>query len=140
MTEFLRLEPAPTTEPIVVDYQGNRRLNIFTAWLPWLSKLFDIITLLSPSVGQDVGDANTTLTVGTSAWTQIYDTPITTGRTVTLSTTKAHNGAKFRVVRTAAATGASNVSVGGLKNLAAGQWCDVEMSEDGWILTGFGSL
>jgi hypothetical protein len=61
---------------------------------------------------------------------------------VTLSTTGAHNGARFRIVREAAATGASalNVGAGPLKALAAGQWCDVIFDGSAWRLVGSGSL
>lgn len=45
---------------------------------------------------------------------------------------------KFRVTREAG--GAFNTDVGGLKNLAADQWCDVEYDGSSWVLTAFGSL
>lgn len=48
---------------------------------------------------------------------------------ITLSTTGAYNGAKFRIVREASATGAFNLNVGTgpLKALtAASTWCEVE--------------
>lgn len=99
----------------------------------------------------DAGNAALDLTnsVLTSPKTVVYNTPITADRAVTLPTTSINQrgsvyGARYRVVRTAAATGAFNVSVGGLKNLAAGQWCDVEFNSglggSGWMLIGFGSL
>lgn len=93
-------------------------------------------------VGADVGDTNKTLTVGLSEPTQVWDTALTADRSVSLSTTGAYNGAKFRIVRTANATGAFNLNVGTgpLKALAVGEWCDVEYNGSAWMLTAFGSL
>lgn len=94
-------------------------------------------------IGADVGDAAVTLTVGSSAYTQIYATAITAARAVTLSTTGATKGARFRVVRKATATGAFSVNVGTgpLKALtAAGQWCDVEYDGSAWFLSAYGAL
>jgi hypothetical protein len=93
-----------------------------------------------PSVFQDWGDTSATLTSGASFPTNIWRSPLTTNRTVTLSSTNAFSGAKFRVTRTASATGASTLSVGGLKSLAAGQWCDVEWDGIAWIITAYGTL
>lgn len=87
-----------------------------------------------------LGDVDYTADIATSAETLRFNTPLTTNRTVTLGGSNLYNGAKFRVVRQAAATGASTLSVGGLKTLAAGQWCDVECDGSGWSLTAFGSL
>lgn len=96
----------------------------------------------SNSVGADNGNAAATLTVGTSATTQPWNTPLTVDRAVTLSTTGAVNGSKFRIVRTAAATGAFNLNVGTgpLKALVAGTWCDVEYNGSAWMLTAYGTL
>jgi hypothetical protein len=94
------------------------------------------------TVSADKGDASVTLTVGVSEQTAVWNTALTTGRSVSLSTVGAYNGAKFRIVRTANSTGAFNLSVGTgpLKNLAAGQWCEVEFDGSAWVLTAFGSL
>lgn len=90
----------------------------------------------------DNGNAAKTLTDGASEDTQIWDTAITADRAVTLSTTGVEDGAKFRTVRTASATGAFNLNVGTgpLKALAAGEWCDVEYDGSAWVLTAFGAL
>lgn len=95
------------------------------------------------STSADAGDAAATLTYGKSSSTLIYHTPITAARAVTLSTSGAASGARFRVVRDANCTGAFNVNVGTgpLKALtAAGQWCDVEYNGSAWVLTASGSL
>lgn len=95
------------------------------------------------SVSADKGDAAATLTVLSSDITNRWLTPLTADRAVTLSTTGAWNGAKFRIVRGAGATGAFNLNVGTgpLKALsAAGQWCEVEFYGSAWILTAYGTL
>jgi hypothetical protein len=91
-------------------------------------------------VGADVGDADVTLTVNASATTQIYATELTANRTVTLSTTGAYNGARFRIVRSG--LGAFTLDVGGLKTIASATaaWCDVEYSGSAWVLTAYGTL
>lgn len=86
------------------------------------------------------GDNDVTVQTGIDENIQMFETELTTNRTVTLSTSTSYSGAKFRVVRAAAATGASTLSVGGLKNLAAGQWADVVFDGSAWVLTAFGSL
>jgi hypothetical protein len=91
-----------------------------------------------PFVFQDHGDASATLTVGSSFTSNYWKTTLTANRTVTLSTTGAFSGARFRVTRPA--TGAFTLTVGGLKALSAGQWCDVEYDGAAWQLSAFGSL
>lgn len=87
------------------------------------------------------GDQSITATVAASGETLMFNTTLTATRTVTLSSTSVYNGAKFRVVRTSAATGAFDLNVAaGLKLLAAGQWCDVEHNGTQWVLTAYGSL
>lgn len=83
-----------------------------------------------------------TLTPGTSPTTLYFTDALTATRNVTLSTTGVWGGARFRVVRSAAATGAFDVNVGGIKVLDPGEWVDVEYSETSaaWFVTGFGSL
>lgn len=88
------------------------------------------------------GDVAATLTIGTSSQTNIWNTPLTTNRAVTLSATGAAIGDKFRITRQTAASGVSNLNVGTgpLKALAAGQWCDVEYDGSAWVLVAAGSL
>jgi len=88
----------------------------------------------------DNGNAGTTLTIGDDAKTQIWNTPLTAGRSVTLATTGLYEGAVFHIIRTAASTGAFNLSIGGLKNLAVGEWCVVEVFNGAWALAAFGAL
>lgn len=104
----------------------------------------DVADIAEKPIGvvADNGDAAVTLTVGTSEETQRWNTPLTAARAVTLSTTGAHEGARFRIVRTAAATGAFTLDVGTgpLRALAAGQWCDVEYTGTAWVLTAAGAF
>lgn len=87
-------------------------------------------------------DASGTFTFSpaSSSPTQVLTAPITADRTVTLSTISAKNGQTARFTRTAASTGAFNWSVGGLKNLAVSQWCEVGYDGSAWVLLQFGSL
>lgn len=94
----------------------------------------------APFVLTNAGDNDATLTVGSSFPTNIWRSPLTANRTITLSTTNAFSGAKFRINRTTGATGAFALDVGGLKSLSAGQWCDVEWDGSAWVVTAFGSL
>jgi hypothetical protein len=123
-----------------LDYLDN--VNLTSKTYTNNTGTFGKFGFVAKSVSADSGDAAKTLTAETSEDTQIWNTPITADRAVTLSTTGAFNGAKFHIVRTAAATGAFNLNVGTgpLKALTAGQWCDVEYDGSAWILTGFGSL
>lgn len=94
------------------------------------------------SVSGDNGDTAATLYAGVHQITQRWASPITADRAVSLSTQGAFGGAKFRIVRTAAATGAFNLNVGTgpLKALTAGQWCDVEYNGAAWMLVASGAL
>lgn len=91
-------------------------------------------------VSDNRGDASVTVVDGVDAPTQVFNTPLTSNRTVTLSATNAFRGSAFKVIRTAVATGASTLAVGGLKTLAAGQYAEVQHDGTSWLLTGFGAL
>ena len=88
----------------------------------------------------DNGNAGTTLTIGDDAKSQIWNTALTADRSITLATTGLYEGAEFHVIRTANSTGAFNLSVGGLKNLAVGEWCVVKVFNGAWVLAQFGAL
>jgi hypothetical protein len=93
-----------------------------------------------PRVSADRGDTSQTLTAGTDAPTQRWATTLTANRTVTLSTTGAVNGDRFRIVRSG--LGAFTLDVGGLKTMpsATAAWADVEFDGSAWRLTGYGTL
>ena len=87
------------------------------------------------------GNGSTTLTVGIDKPVQRFNAPLTANRTITLSTSGASDGDEFRIVRTAAATGAYSLDVGGLKSLAtAGTWCDVIFDGSSWAVAASGPL
>lgn len=121
--------------------------------------LYSVVTAGTPGVfgtvnlqgvSSDQGDAAVAATYDNIENTIIFDTPLTSDRTFTIQTTGlgTADGARKRVVRTAASIGAFNLIVSGLlggasKNLAAGQWADIEYSRklgNGWIVTASGSL
>lgn len=93
-------------------------------------------------VTSNVGDNAKTLQARIDPEVQRYNAPITADRAVALSTTGAYAGARFRVVRSAASTGAFNVNVGTgpLKALGIGQWVDVDYDGSAWFVSAFGSL
>ena len=96
-----------------------------------------------PGINTIATDAGGTLTVTptTSSSTQRLNAAITANRTVTLSSTGAALGTKFRFIRSSAATGAFNWDIGGLKTLtAASTWCDVEWDGSAYVLAATGSL
>lgn len=96
------------------------------------------------AMSADKGDADATLTVGTSERTSRWATTLTADRTATLSTTGAYTGARLTIERTEAATGNYSliVVVGStrLVRLAPGQWATVECTGSTWIVTGFGNI
>lgn len=85
----------------------------------------------------DIGDNNTTYTVGTTATTILYNTQLTGNKTVTLGTTNAAKGDKVRVIRNAGTPGAFTLDVGGLKTISSGKngFVDVEFNGSAWVLT-----
>ena len=99
----------------------------------------DVLSVLTGSTTN--GNTSLTLIAGISSTVQVFNAALTVNRTVTLSTTNAKNGDQFKVTRTAAATGAFNLDVGGLKTLtAASQWCEVTFDGTNWVLTAYGTL
>lgn len=85
-------------------------------------------------------DADTTLTAGGSAPVIIFNNALAANRTITLSTTGAKNGDRFRIVRKG--LGAFTMDVGGLKTIpsATAAFVDVEYTGSAWTLTGYGTL
>ena len=95
------------------------------------------------ALSADKGNADATLTVGTSERTARWSTTLTVDRTATLSTTGAYTGARFRIIRTESATGNFSLIVAGtatLIRLAVGQWCDVEYTGSAWIVVASGDI
>ena len=84
--------------------------------------------------------ATFTFTTLTAKSYQILTAAITANRTVTLSAVGAVDGTRAKFTRASSSTGAFNWDIGGLKNLAVGQWCEVDWDGAAWALTQFGSL
>ena len=84
------------------------------------------------------GDADFTLTVLTNAEEQRHTGTLTANRAVTLSTTNAYAGARFRLTRTGG--GAFTLSLGGLKNLATNIWAEAVFDGSAWYLAAYGTL
>jgi hypothetical protein len=91
-------------------------------------------------VSADRGDASQTLTAGSDSEIQLWATLFTGNHTVTLSTTGAYRGAKFRIVRTG--LGSFTLDVGGLKTIASATAATVDVAFTGtaWVLVGYGAL
>lgn len=92
--------------------------------------------------GLDIVTTNVgyTWTPFSSAPAQRHTGTLTADRTVTLATANAYNGMKARFTRTG--SGAFNLSIGGLKNLATNTWCEVTYDAVGtaWFLSAYGAL
>lgn len=87
-------------------------------------------------------NANMTLTALANSPTQIMKGTLTAARTISLSTTYAYSGARFRIKREA--TGlfnlVVNLAVGLNINLAGAGWMDVEYDGTAWVQTASGGL
>lgn len=81
-----------------------------------------------------VGDADVTLQVGVNSEIQVYSTVLTANRAVTLSTTGAYDGARFRVVRSA--LGAFTLAIGAVYTIPASTAAvvDVVFQAGAWVL------
>lgn len=82
-------------------------------------------------------DADFTLTTLTNGEDRKHTGTLTANRAVTLSTTGAYKGARFRVTRTGG--GAFTLTVAG-KALATNQWAEAEYDGSAWYLAASGSL
>jgi hypothetical protein len=90
-----------------------------------------------------LGDEAATLKNTISEQTQVFNSPLTAARAVTLSTAGAVEGAKFMIVRTTAATGnySLNVGTGPLRALnSPGQWCEVTYDGSAWFVSAAGNF
>lgn len=109
-----------------------------------VSAIGDTSTYYTPRDGVTIlGDTAVTLTNTLSDQTQVFNSPLTAARAVTLSTTGAVEGAKFLIVRTTAATGnfAVNIGTGPLRSLnSLGQWCEVTYNGSAWFVSAAGNL
>lgn len=97
-------------------------------------------TYVTHPIGADRGDASVTLKAGVDSVVQRWATTLTASRTVTLSTSGAQAGDRFRIVRTG--LGSFTLAVGSLKTIpsATAAFVDVEYDGTAWVLTGYGAL
>lgn len=126
----------------------NERLGVATTYYHRLkgNNLYTsagggLTTALSKNaVSANRGDTSQTIVVNVDAPIQRWATTLTANRTVTLSTTGAANGDKFRIVRTG--LGAFTLAVGALKTIPSATAAFVDVMFDGaaWVLTGYGTL
>lgn len=96
------------------------------------------------------GDTSITITPCVETEEQIFNTPLTVGRTCTVgngtSGTQRWQGARFRIVRTAAATGAFVLNVRDpssvvLRTLMPGEWVEIVYDDtNAWTVHAFGSI
>jgi hypothetical protein len=93
--------------------------------------------VLSQGISANIGDSNYILEVAGPDVIKA-NTPLTANRTITLPV--GIRGSSFKVYRTTSATGAFNLDVGGVKNLAVGQWCEMMYGGAAWEVIAFGSL
>lgn len=91
------------------------------------------------SLVANVGDADRTAGRG-SRFTIVYNSVISANRVVNVNTISPSVNDVLRVTRATASTGAFTVTVGGLKALSTGQWCELTYDGAAWALSAFGSL
>lgn len=119
--------------------------SIGLLWFNWDGNTTWKIEANNPADGNAISyDTNSsgavTLTVGTNNKTEIFSTALTANRTVTLSTSNATNGNRFRVVRASTCTGAFNLTVNGVALTAAGQWIEFMFDGTAWVEIASGTL
>jgi hypothetical protein len=86
------------------------------------------------------GNSAATLTATVSPITQSWITTLTADKAVTLSTTGAATGSRFRISRPAGGAFNLNVGTGPLKALPANSWCEVIYNGSAWVLSQYGTL
>ncbi len=120
-------------EAVYYDGNGTNSNTDFTGLAGFKGSLFK-----DKGVENIRGDADVTIDMGTGAKNQIFGTSLTADRTVTLSTTNANYGDTIRFVRYAG--GSFNLNIGGIKTLAANQYCTIMWSGFTYRLLEFGDL
>ena len=96
----------------------------------------------TPSVYVNWGDSDAVLSPLSSLQTNLWQSPLTAARTVTLGVVNAFEGYKYRLVRTSGSTGLSALTVLANDNitLVSGSWCEVEFVGGRWLCTAKGLL
>lgn len=91
------------------------------------------------SVTVITSNADFTLTVLVSTEEILHSGALTADRTITLSTTDAYNGARFRVARTVS-TSSYLLRVGTVCDLGPKSWCEVLYNGSSWYVAAAGDL
>ena len=110
---------------------GDRVICDGSSWKP-------VRPLALLSASSSTMTATTLLTAPTIIVTGTIGTAVT--NTITLSTTYAYKGAKFRVLRKATGLGALVVAIGTSINLSLSSWADFEYDGSAWVETASGGL
>ncbi len=84
-------------------------------------------------------DAAITLDPELEDGSHLFQTGALTGVRIVTLPTGGRSGNRIHITRTAAATGASALDVGGLKNLAVSEWCEVTHDGTAYVLSSFGA-
>jgi hypothetical protein len=93
---------------------------------------------VAPGQQTIAADANVTLTPLASAEEQRHTATLTASRTITLSTTNAYPGARFRIARSG--SGAFSLNVGGLRSLTTNTWLEAVYNGTAWYIGAYGAL
>lgn len=124
-------------DPYAVGWNGS-------LFVPTKNAIYDKLEsygINGPGILTYATDAGTTATYSTTKRTVTLTGTLTADRTMTLSTTGAVEGARFRFVRTGGGAFIWNIGAGTpLKTLAVNTWCEVEYSGSTWVLTAYGTL
>ncbi|MBA15578.1 MAG: hypothetical protein CMN73_04400 [Sphingomonas sp.] len=107
-----------------------------------LGGFVEALALGEPGVQTNSGDADFSIAYQADKRTIRLTGTITADRALTLSTTNARDGGRFRIVRTGAGAFVWNIGSGPLKAMPAASWCDVEYdgAAAAWFLAGYGTL
>jgi len=85
-------------------------------------------------------DADATLTPGSTGGNVRHSGTLTQDRAITLSTTSAVAGERFKITRTGGGAFNLNIGTGPLKALATNTWCEVVYNGSAWYLSAYGAL
>lgn len=124
----------PSAGTGVVVEQGKR------AWIYSDGSTASFITKLSDLLSQETvsSDADFTLTWGSNSETIRHTGTLTADRAVTLSTTGAIKGARWRVTRTGSGAFNLNIGTGPLKELRQNMWAEFVYDGSAWYLAEHG--
>lgn len=108
-----------------------RSLNASATYLP---------RLVTKGVQVLATDAGTTLGVKDDPEQLIHTGTLTADRAITLSTTGATLGDRFKITRTGSGAFNLTIGTGPLKSLVQNTWCEVTYDGSAWKLTAYGAL